>query len=646
MAGQTIIKAGGFEPGAWPEAWRYADTGLPMISSADGFYFMEQANRLLEGGVGRADNFSRFTAALARISSQPVEIVAFYTSLLFHLALGLLAVAWGRLLNGGRFSTFLACVAAGLMPAWLERAGPSRFDTDLPILLFWQVGLFFLVKASLCLKKGSPGVVNLVLALLSFIIMGWFWKSGLGFAAGSLLVWAFLFTPYRFFSFKARLATGAVLLAWLSALVILPPEQAPAPTSLLIWISDHFTLAFGGRAELFYSSIKELYPLSFAELMEKTGGSLWGGLAFMAAAALAVWKLPPLRLPVLLGFICIFAGLRSNRLVYLGLFPLALSAGFLPAVLSNLIAGRSIARRLYWAAGAGLWAVMMYSCVVWGASRDLDIRWEGAHDRLVEELRQETGAETAGLWNWWDDGYFLAARTKGMKPLFDGGNQTHTMAYIAAHPFMMDDRRAAARWMRFFAIRGEAGLEPLRRVWGRNEAWDKLETVLKVESPEEAAEYLAEIPGGVDWVFPPGRVYWYMPGYFVKISNWWIALGLSREPDKNLVKPHIEKIERDKFFYDAEKKSLTITQDLWDRGYKNFGMVFNTGVSPLSPPWPSGGSPYIIFSDNNHRNAYITDELGIRSLPLYMLVPGGQTPPNFRPLAVDYDWGGVWEILP
>lgn len=646
IAGLTVMKAGGYEAGWWPQAWRYADSNLPMISSADGFYYLHKARQVLDGGVSQViPPFSRLTASLARLSSQPAEAVAFYMSLIFHLGLGLLAVAWARLLKAGRFCAFLAAMAMALMPAWLERAGPGRFDTDLPILLFWQAGLYFLARVS---HGGDEfrGLrpLNLVPAFLSFALLSWFWSSGIALALISLGLWAFLFLPRRVWGFKARFLLGLILLGWLVSLFLLPPEKAPAPAIFLEIIHSRMTLAFGNRAELFYSSIKELTPLSPAELLEKIGGSGYGGVLVLLSGLFALIRYPALRLPLLLAVLALLAGLKSNRVVYLGLFPLALSLAFLPATLANFKIPR-LSGRLAGAFACLLIALIGYSDIRWATTRDLDLRWEGGHDRLLEALRQE-GKPEARLWNWWDDGYFLAARSGGLTPLFDGGSQTHTLAYIAAHPFMMNDRRAAARWMRFFAIRGEAGMEPLIKVWGPEQAWLKLEEMLAADTPEAA---LALLPEGAknlrEWIFPTGTVYWFMPGYFFKTSNWWIPLALSPTPDEKLVRPHIEKVGRDKFLYDPAKKSLTITKDLHERGYKRFGAVFNADQMSFTPPWPSGGSPYIIYSDKSAAS-YIIDEWSLRALPLHMMLRGGLDMPGFRPLAADKEFGWLWEVLP
>ncbi len=647
VAGQTVVRAGGYEAGFWPDAWRYADTGLPMISSADGFLYMHWAQKAIEQGYAGMPPLSSLAALAAQLTSQPVEATAFYMSLLFNLGLGLLAAAWGRLLNAGRFCTFLACLVVVMMPAWLERAGPGQFDTDLAILFFWQTGLYFLVRATRTRQGSSERLrpLNLVFALIAFFFLSWFWTgSGLGLALASLALWFFLFLPCSVLGVKPRLILGALAAAWLLSLVLLPPDKAPAPAALLHLIHTRITLVFGLRPELFYSSIKELAPLSIWDLCEKIGGSAPGAILAVLACIAAAIRRPALRLPLLIALLCTASGLKVDRMAYLGTFPIALAVGFFPSIITSFNKSSQPSGRRISLAAAGflLVAGVLYSLVNWAVTRDLDIRWVADHDRLLNAVRL-SGENTEGArwWNWWDDGHFLAARSKNITPLFDGGSQTAVMAYIAARPFMLDDRRAAARWMRFFAIRGQGGLTPLIEIWGEDEAWEKLEAIFS----DDESEYLAEIPGGKNWLYPSGRVYWYLPSTFFKISNWWIPLGTARQPDKALVRPHIEAIGRDQFLYDPDKKALTVAQSLWDKGYKNFGMVLNASRSPLAPPWPTDGAPYIVFSEKNP-NAYIVDQLSIKTLPIYVMTPGEPELPNFRPVTVDYSWGGIWEILP
>lgn len=655
-AAATVIEAGGQAFGQWPEIWRYADTKLPMISSADGFHYLSQAENFARGALPDAHPIARLVVTLSNAVGQPLEWGAFYLSLFTHLGLGLCLAAWCRRLGAGYAGAFLAAFLMALMPGWIERGGASKFDTDLMILLFWQAGLFFLAGASGEERLGRRFAFTLAAALASFALLALFWEIGLALGLVTLAVWAFVFPPPGVWGVKLRLIVTALGAAWLAALFLLPREWAPAPAWLMQYV-DYLrwlgSLAFGEREELFYSSIKELKSLTFPELTDKVGGSLAGGLGFMLAALILFIRRRGVRMALLLAVACILAGMKSNRLVYLGLFPMALAAATLPAMLTEIAYSRlpRLSSRITWCGGLVLLMLLIFSAFQWDCARNLDYRWEREHDVLLEPLREE-GAEGGAFWNWWDDGYFLAARAPGSTPLFDGGSQDHITAYIAAHPLVMDDRRAAARWMRFFALHGQRWLAmtPLINLWGDlAQAYANLELIFGAENladlPPPLLAQINTLPGGAEYLFPKGRVYWYLPANFLNLANWWVPLGLAPQPDEALVnRRHLEIIERNKFAYDETQKSLTVTQDLWGRGYKNFGQVYNVSKQALAAPWPRGGAPYIVYSDFGRR-AYICDDFTIKSLPVYMMATGGNLP-QFKRLSYAEDWGGLWEILP
>lgn len=645
------IVANGGSWGVWPETWRYADSGQPLLLTADGYFFLSQAETSIVGS--RPPALSLLTKALAGLLSASPSSVAFYLPLIFAMGLGLTALAWCRLAGAGLGSAILAALATALIPAWVDRAGPGMFDTDMAIALFWQVELLALVltlRPSLSLWRRG---LSLGLALASWLLLAWFWKPGFILGLGGLGVWILFCLPSsRFWSYKIRAGLSLLAAAWGLSILLLPPALAPAPTAVADYVSDHFALAFGLKADIFYTAIDELKPMSPVKWLQYLGGTIGGGLVILAAAGALFISRPhsagsSLRLPLALGLICLAAGLRSNRFAYLGAFALALSLGLLPHILPQLAARlrrpglTAIARPL----GFALALALLASCGYWAYHRELEPRWQKGDDQLALALRQAAPPE-AKLWNWWDDGYFLAARS-GLAPFFDGGTQTSTRAYIVAHSLLIEDRQAAARWIRFFALRGQAGLDPLIKAWGPDEAWNKLEYLLNLKDPRQAeAADLSRLPGGADWLLPAGRVFFFLPQSLTRLSSWWTAVGAARVPDPALVRRHIEAIPQTDFKYIPQTRDLYLAQSLLDRGYRNFGEVRNTGLSPLAPPWPQAGPPYLVFSDKNSYYAYIVDQWGLKSLPVALLTPGGVELENFMPVALDYKWGGVWEVLP
>lgn len=655
VAAECVMKVGGYSYGFWPAAWRYADTGGPMIRSADGFYYIAQANAALANDYDGIPMFSCLTALLSRLLPLSVESVAFYMSLGVHLLLGLIVAAWGRMLNMGRLGVFLSSLIVPFMPVWMERGGPGHYDTDLIINLLLQLSLLLMVKAQIGLRERNAAWLWFAAAMASFGLLYCFWPSGKGLALPAVAMWVVLFLPLRILGLKKRFIVLALAAVW-AIWVLLLPEWAPAPRSTVAFIHSTVASALGVhtsfittalnasglKSDIFFNSVQEMQGIAVKQLFIGLGGSLSGGLVLAASAFLALVRSPGLRFPLLFGAIWLVLGLHSQRLIYLGSFPLCLALGSLPRVAGGAFGWLPHMRPwLTKLSGLALVAVVIASCIHWRLHNGVDVRWQNEHDRLLAPLKADMGDQPAFLWNWWDDGYFLMARlgTKATVHFHGGGGPLK--GYIPGHSFVMEDRELAARWIRFFAVRGEEGLAPAFKAWGEDAAWDNIERILAGEK----VEGLDRIEGGGEWFFPKGKVYWYMPSYFFTLSNWWVPLGLSRDPDSSLVRSHIETITVDQFHYEPSTGALTVEQKLWDRGYKDFGMVIHTPEMPLTAPWPTANAPYIVYSGQTSY-AYIVDQLGVRTLPLYMMAPGGPAPTKFRQVALDPTWGGIWEVLP
>ena len=201
--------------------------------------------------------------------------------------------------------------------------------------------------------------------------------------------------------------------------------------------------------------------------------------------------------------------------------------------------------------------------------------------------------------------------------------------------------------MRFFALRGEAALAPLRQAWGGEDAvWGNLEAVLSAADPARILAGLPPLSTGGDWLFPEGRVYLYLPQRFLRLSQWWIALGTSREPLASQRRLHIDAFPKTTFRYDAERGQVAVPEAVLRKGYADFGGVFITSREPLAEPFGGGKpGPYLVTSDSTPW-LYIVDELAIGSVAFRLMAPGGAPLPGFAPLAVDYVTAGVWEVLP
>ncbi|MDR1871967.1 MAG: hypothetical protein LBS60_08670 [Deltaproteobacteria bacterium] len=498
--------------------------------------------------------------------------------------------------------------------------------------------------------------------------------------------WFMFMTPWKpLWKYKAFPALVTIGFIWFALIVLVPTEHVPFPASLAGDIKGKGAMVFGVERHFFFTSIQELAPISFTEWLARLGGNKPSGIIVLVSVLSLFIAKPKFRMPLVLGFSFALGGMATQRLTHLGAFALALSIALLPTSLDSLgdkiivfwsrltkaipppsVFGR-LADSFNLKNALAKWPrfsilaipaiiVVVLSCAWWSGHRGFAVRWNRNHDEIFSSIR-ESGLKGAYFTSWWDDGHFISARSR-QKPFFDGATQNPDTTFAAAHPWMMFDRLAAARWMRFFSIRGLQGLEPLEKVWGKDPAFAKLEQLFLALEPNGSlrpgANYpgdleadLAKLPGGRAWLFPEGRVFVFFPRELFDISPWWITMGYSRPADQSQVRHHVSVINRNEFQFNPETRNLTLSQGLKNRGYQNFGDVIDTSVKPLGPPWDAlkVTAPYILYYPANNL-AYIVDQLALISLPVYLMVPGGPALPNFKIVKVNYSVGGIWEVLP
>lgn len=631
---------------------RYSDTGLPMLAESDGYFHLWRAKAILAGQADWAAEppLSALAALAGALARVPVELVAFWLPALFGVACGVWFWAFGRLMGAPRPYCALAAFAGALVPAWFARCCPGWFDTDPGIAFFWLGGLY--ATARLSLAPGRPAAPHALLLAACCALLAWWWKPGLAMAPFFLLIWAASFPlagqkPWR----TIRLATLLAILAAAAALLLLPPASLPETLARhRDYMLIHAQMVLGRTSDAALLSIDELAPLPPLELLRKLGGNAVSGACALAAAGLLFLRAPRQALFLLPSLAAALLALSAQRFVFFAALPVALGIGLLPWLAAQWLrqpgaAGRiprsRLALSLAWCASAAMLASLAHA----QTTTELRFSFQTPQDRLVLTLRR-VAPQNARLWNWWDDGYFLAARS-GLAPLFHGGSQTGRMGYIAARPLVSDDPLLARRWIRLFALRGEGALAPLRAALGDEDAaWQALEKILAspdMGAPLSALPRLAEGPG---WFAPEGRVFLYLPQRFLRLSMWWMGMGGSRSHDVASFKPHIDSFRRTNFRYDPARNRVELPPEVLAKGYKDFGGVFVTSRSPLAPPFGADTpGPYIVTSELSPW-LYIVDEGAIRSVGFRLLAPGGAPLPGFSPVVANYAYGGLWEVLP
>lgn len=630
---------------------RYSDSLRPMLVEADGYFHLARAQAIVAGATSwlAEPPLSALAAGLHLLTSIPLESLAFWLPAALAVLTGCWTAGWARLLDFSRTAAAVSAFASALAPSWFLRACPGWFDTDPGIAFFWNGALY--ACACLCLAPGRPDRRHAATLLACFLGLAWWWRPGAFLAPLFLLCWG---GGYRFCldPFWRRVRLAALGLALLSPLLLLlPPALFPEGTpTLRIYLANHLGMLSGARQEAVFLSINELAARSPLELLEDLGGNpAAGALAVASALALCLlrgragWFLLP-------GLAAAPLALFSARLLYFAALPVALGLGALPLLARRLAARLPVAWRGFapkplelaaWALLLGVLASQARGL----SSATLNYYFQTPQDRLALALKAAAPAQ-ARLWNWWDDGYFLAARS-GLQPYFDGGSQTPRKSYIAAHPLLSDDPVFARRWMRFFALRGDNVLYGLMANWGGEaNTWRNLDAIFSAPDMAAVLKTLPDSGQFPEWFAPQGRVFLYLPQRFLRISKWWMGLGAAPHPDASGFRWHIDAFRKDGFVYDAAAGRVALPKAVLDKGYRDFGKVYVTSREPLAQPWGGGvPGPYIVTSDHTPW-LYIVDEAAIRSLGFRLLAPGGAPIAGFAPVLVDPAAGGVWELLP
>lgn len=672
---------------------RYADTHDPMQTAADGFFYLAATEDIVQQGTA-GPALSWVTAQLHVLTGLRVTTLALWLPVVTgFLLVGVYAV-WGRLLRLTLWQTGAAAVFGTLVPAWIERSRLGWFDTDPGIALLWNACL--LTTACLSWRgvpawAGGPGRADalapvvflsgasppdgadgadgaseangaggtgwalslhffglICLLLLWGGLLAWWWKPGAVLLPLCLGLWACSFVWSRRLWEKRLRLIVCVLLVLCAALFVMLPDTAFAPlTQIRTYAVEHARLILGMKGDLISASIDEIKALPLGESLQNIGGNSAGGLAMLLALLCfcvrfpaAGWFFVPSLGALALGFV-------SERFLYLAALPLGLAAATLPGIVLDWCRVRDWRLRL---SGHGMvWGLLLGCLLHWLLTWQPSGYFTQGHDSVAVALRQASPPH-APVWAWWDDGYFLRARA-GLTPFFDGGSQEALRAYIVARPFMSEDTRLSRRWIRFFALRGQAGLNPLLAAWGdESTVWRHLEAIFAAEQPELVCASLPPLAAGnsVDtmaWLFPEGRVFLYFSQRILRLSQWWGTLGSQRHADVSHLRSCVDVFAKGGFFYAPQSQTVRLPDEALRKGYSGVSAVYNTHVQPLNPPWPEEDGLFAVNSAYS-RWLYLVNRAGLTSLPLRLMAPGGAVLPGFRLLAADYDNAGAWEVLP
>lgn len=659
---------------------RFADSDNAMITAADGFFYLAQAEHYLAQG-GDVSALAMLTATIQNITDFELTNIAFWLPVFLASLLCFVFAAWAILLKFSLSITALAIVIGMLVPAWVERSRMGWFDTDTGITFLWQTCL--VSTAFLAMPNRRFSWLSFTFMIISGGLLAWWWKPSMVLLPACFTMWgiAFLWAKDKKEKYlRLFVLLGIIFIAIIISIIffLMPKTLGLQLSNLLNYAFEHFRLVMGITGNIISNSIQEITSMSINHILIIIGGSPLGGAFIFLSLGLfcifqrhiAFFLLPALTMLVF--------GFFSERFIYLGAVPIGLSVAWLTQQIWNFAKSNTLENVdklnslfVSWIKSLNnLWSrfptlpsfrlfvfrsiavsfatAVLFSQAYWFFNWLPEGYFVNEHDKVAIALSYEA-KHNSPVWAWWDDGYFLRARA-GLSPMFDGGSQNPFSAAVVARPFMTEDIRFSRRWIRFFALRGINALNPLLTAWGgQNKTWELVEKIFSADQPEIVLKNLPPVknlPAGLnEWLFPKGQVFIYFSQRILRLSQWWGSIGEYAYPKQEQVKSYIDVFERDTFYYNTQTQHLLLPKPAIEKGYTAVSDVYITNEKPITAPWPKKDGLFAIVSPYSQW-LYFANLKGLKSLPLRLMAPAGVNLDGFRLISVNYNYAGAWEVLP
>ncbi|SKA71486.1 undecaprenyl-diphosphooligosaccharide---protein glycotransferase [Paucidesulfovibrio gracilis DSM 16080] len=607
-----LMQHGAFFPGS----------SIPIPTRPDAFYFLDAARDIfLAGGSGSpavsipaASLLPRLTAFLASFFS--LAWVALLLPVILSLSMVLAIVPWGCEIR--RYDVAMVSALLGLCaPFWIERTQLGALDTDILIP-------FFVTGAIYCLHvAGRAQKPRKQLALVVFVgfavLLHFWWKPGPYFLLPPCLFWGgqWLLNVAKGKNRKrlALMATGFAVLVLVFLVV------AGYATAAFRFVWSHACLVLGiGSQSLEQASIIELAPLTVRQWFEHALGA-WFLFPLPLVGIYAWWRRFRMNSFYLFYIAALgLLGLLSERFLILGL----------PAIaVLTLYGGVQTWQWIAKVAGSRLVRLVTYAVLVilpivpnvLGAISYVPDPYFSAADVAMCERINKKFPDSAFVWTWWDYGYFVRYLTKN-KVFFHGGSQDPDRLFTAAYPLMQPDPRYASQWLRHYSQRQG---RPFPSPYGKG---------AKPRLPSHRA--LSALVSGAH------RVVLYLPRRTFNASGYLyaIAFGLPKEQVVN----RLDLFSAAGFDFSSADGSVGIPAELYEKGYREFGSVYDPHAQPLSDAELASLPDPILVHSSVQPFVAITDRFFIRTTMFHLLGFRGQSP-GFQRVWFDPMAGGLWEVV-
>lgn len=518
----------------------------PILSSNDGYYYLNYARALEEG------TYDDYDEQRTKTPPQPASLLSYllfwvhnifgwdylwigaYLPVITGILVAIPIYGLGHII-GGRMAGFFSATFALITPFNVQRTGFARLDTDGLILLFTFCAIWFAWQ--LIHSKGKKWLIWLALLLLNALLLWWWWDQA---RLESLIL---TFYPLlaalslRFLdwkSWKSWLSLVCVFSVFVAVLII----ATGGFDSFHLYIRSRLLHLFGMSpvSALSYASItNELHSSTFQEVVYFTTENL--PVFIIAVLGLILlflnkWKLCLLFLPIY--FIGILGVFMSTRFL---LFLCPLIAIGLAQVIFFPFTNKRLLKYLKALRLTGALGVILI--ILYENHNEVPNKpfYKNYQVHALHLLKQVTPPD-AYIWaNWPMGNGILYYADRGV--FCDGAQNSGNILRIMARPLLATSERQAANYMRFFATRGYSNWHLLCRAFSiHRKNLEAFTDEILAAGPQEAKSILAShdflptpnfmtIHDWLEYFFPASStpVYLYLDLQLFEQSKDWLRFG-------------------------------------------------------------------------------------------------------------------------
>ena len=481
------------------DAFFHGEERLPLLSAADGYYYLDLARAWAEGTYEEFDSnknvphgferprspplFSVFLASIHQWTGFSIEWVAsFYSPIAGVIVsvpiyfLAILLAGNARLPGlkedhataGVHIMGVVAVAFALLSPSFVDRSSFAWGDTDPLNLLFTVFAIVFAYGAATAETERARGLY-LIGWLVTFILFLWWWDQAPVVAIG--IAGLPLAVAFVFLVFQRRRAIPLVVLAASASLVAAAVMHGAAtlhPERVLNTVLGKLGYVTFAQADPVFHATGEIVTEQARATLDDLAKGIAGHRLLLAMSAVGfVALLVAVRLyalflvPLLVLSALSLTGMRF-MLFAAPLFGLGM--GFLAMLAWHWLQPR----RTYAVAFIALIVANVYLLVLlFDRNTTLAIPRTPSQIEGMTKLSQIT-PEDAVIWaHRWGHGHALKYHSR-RGVISDGSYHPNWLNYVQTFPFTATSSRQAANWMNFYVSHGREGLRHAIDLFGEH----------------------------------------------------------------------------------------------------------------------------------------------------------------------------------